>query len=163
MCYSLHKAKFPAAPVLRAAPPTILREARALCTWGLRGRARPGLSAPALREPRPCPLRAWVLAGRGGAGRDLRRVPTPPWLCRQVLAVARWSARRRDGGPGLTGGVWLHPDGAGPADPGTPGQLQPGPALRGQAEAGGQQRPQRQGGPEPADPGAGAADPGPPG
>ncbi|KAM7331470.1 hypothetical protein ACRRTK_008178 [Alexandromys fortis] len=84
-------------------------------------------------------------------------------LNREVLAVARRSPRRRDGGPGLPGRVWLHPDGAGPADPGTPGQLQPGPALRGQAEAGGQQRPWRHGGPEPADPGAGAADSGPPG
>jgi hypothetical protein len=68
MCYS--QQKFPAAPVLRAAPPTILREPR--IRGGLRGRARPGRSAPALQEPRPCPLRAWVLrggAGRGGAGR----------------------------------------------------------------------------------------------
>lgn len=48
----------------------------------------------------------------------------------------------------------------GPADPGAAGQLQPGLALRGQAEAGGEQRP---GGQEPADPGAGAADPSPEG
>lgn len=57
----------------------------------------------------------------------------------------------------------LHPDGPGSADPGAAGQLQPGSALRGQAEADGEQRPHRPGSQEHADPGTGAADPGPEG
>lgn len=67
------------------------------------------------------------------------------------------------GSPRFPDRMRLHPDSPGPADPGAAGQLQLGAALRGQAEAGGEQQPRRPGGQEPADPGAGAADPGPEG
>lgn len=70
---------------------------------------------------------------------------------------------RPHGSPRLRRWVRLHPDGPGPANPGAAGQLQLGSAFRGQAEAGGEQRPQQPGGQEPEDPGAGAADPGPEG
>lgn len=100
--------------------------------------------------------------GRGG-GAGLARVPPGSAAASPagLAAGERLGPQLRPHGCSrLFGGVRLHPDSPGPADPGAAGQLQPGSALRGQAEAGGEQRPRGQ---EPADPGAGAADPGPEG
>lgn len=140
---------------------------RAPSPWevGLQG----SLGLAPLRPPTGAGGGARRRGGAGAAGRGGARTHAPgSWAAAASPADRAAGERlgpvlRSHGSPRLPRGMRLHPDGPGPADPGAAGQLQPGSALRGQAEAGGGQRPRRPGGQEPADPGAGAADPGPEG
>lgn len=152
-----------------APPPGSVRlsgGSRAPSPWevGLRG----SLGLGPLRPPTGAGGGAGRRGGARAAGRGGARTNAPGSSAAAAPADLAAGERlgplpRSHGSPRLPRGMRLHPDGPGPADPGAAGQLQPGSALRGQAEAGGEQRPRRPGGQEPADPGAGAADPGPEG